>query len=1087
MQPSAPSDSASAPTRAWWPGAALFGSLGVALVALLAGRELEPEISRAQGGAIPFIDAYWRAGTTDSALGWLAFAGGAGVLAWCFLRARGLTQRPLLRRAGDVGLVVLVLCAGLTWSYASRGLGQAYYIKTHDAFHYVLGPKYFAEVGYFHFYDCISEADHQTAHLLDGKRVRDLMGYDMMRAKQARKRVKCEKMFSPERWREFKRDYALFADLHEDRLADVVTDHGYNGTPFNAFVGGRLANMFDLTYRAMIWASLIDTLGILLAFYALSRAFGWRWAALVALTFFTLFTDRGYFILGSFFRYHWLIFSALGVAALVRGRYRSAGALIATAGMLNVFPVLFFVGIGVKMLWSLVLERKLDGSHLRFVQGALATSVVLGALSISHAEGPKNYARFFEKMSHHAELVTRSRVGLRYDLSYRGETTNDTYSAEFADATQRVMRPYFYALLVVLIAAMVVLARELDDLTATVLCGFALFFYLFSTVEYYYGIYALLPLALYPVRGRPWALVLGALPLLGSAVAAWIYIDTRALGIVNNTVCSYTVTAVVLAYQIALAGKPHAVAWLDRARTYARVSLAGSGVAIAAFTLASIGPSTLARAAGPTLVFGGDVSLGREQHGYARKRGYGDAIGSLAELRDADLAVANLECVIATQGERRIEKNETASYYFRGRPEMLAVIEHAGIDAVQTANNHSLDYGVAALQEQRTYIDAMGLARFGDGDTLRQACKPAYRWVGDVAVALFAVDSTQLSFAAKADQPGICHFELADRDAAIKLLAPLFAEARKHAHLIMVATHWGPNLKTAPSRDQVQFGEALIDAGADAILGSSAHKVQGLAIYQGRPIIHGAGDLLFDFGDGYDEGALFSLVLSKAGVKQVWFTPLVRGRGRSTVAEGSAARELLQAYRGRSAALGTRIVVVDDKAGYELDDVEARGTPRELPPKNPVLRPSPGPVTTPPAACVATESPFAGIEPVRMGPVSFLGARLLETELPKRGPIWVESYWRAEEDVSRSLRIRVRGASAVPDAGMWRAEHEPCDWQWPTDRWRAGTIYRDLLGVRPPDKLGPGTFAIEIGLVDENGRAVAPDVSVGELHATFPP
>ena len=101
--------------------------------------------------------------------------------------------------------------------------------------------------------------------------------------------------------------------------------------------------------------------------------------------------------------------------------------------------------------------------------------------------------------------------------------------------------------------------------------------------------------------------------------------------------------------------------------------------------------------------------------------------------------------------------------------------------------------------------------------------------------------------------------------------------------------------------------------------------------------------------------------------------------------------------------------------------------------------------------------------------------------------MWVESYWRAEEDVRQSFRVRVEGRSDSFDAGVWRADHETCDWQWPTDRWRAGTIYRDLLGIRPPDKVLPGTFAIKIALVDESGHAVAPPVAVGDLHATFPP
>lgn len=122
-----------------------------------------------------------------------------------------------------------------------------------------------------------------------------------------------------------------------------------------------------------------------------------------------------------------------------------------------------------------------------------------------------------------------------------------------------------------------------------------------------------------------------------------------------------------------------------------------------------------------------------------------------------------------------------------------------------------------------------------------------------------------------------------------------------------------------------------------------------------------------------------------------------------------------------------------------------------------------------------------------MGPITFLGARLLENELDERGPIWVESFWRAEQPLGASLRVRVDGRSADRTVGRWRAEHEPCDWQWPTERWRVGTVYRDLLGIRPAKQLGDGMFEIAIGLVDEDGRPVAPKVAVGELRVSLGP
>ena len=296
---------------------------------------------------------------------------------------------------------------------------------------------------------------------------------------------------------------------------------------------------------------------------------------------------------------------------------------------------------------------------------------------------------------------------------------------------------------------------------------------------------------------------------------------------------------------------------------------------------------------GPIVAFGGDVNLGRRQHVRSREQADWNALSGVTPLQEADLSIVNLECVIATHGEQGVPKGEGGPYYYRARPEMLAVLKAAGVDLVVTANNHSGDYGAAALLEQVEHLNAMHILHAGSGANLEAASGAVFARAGAYTVAVFSIDATKPHFAATLDSPGAWHLPLDRPDLWHNELAPRIALARKQAHLVLVAVHWGENLEKTPSEDEIAAGHAIIDAGADAVLGSSAHLLQGVEVYQGRPIIHDAGDLLFDsVRKEFAASGIFSLVLSADGVTAVWFSPVKVGYGVSESAAGADAERI---------------------------------------------------------------------------------------------------------------------------------------------------------------------------------------------------
>lgn len=275
------------------------------------------------------------------------------------------------------------------------------------------------------------------------------------------------------------------------------------------------------------------------------------------------------------------------------------------------------------------------------------------------------------------------------------------------------------------------------------------------------------------------------------------------------------------------------------------------------------------------------------------------------------------ECVVATCGEECVDKGERSSYYFRARPEMLETLLRGGVDLVTTANNHSGYYGPAALVEQAGWLDMDGIGHAGAGRNREEAFRRAIRRAGHLDIALFALDAAQQSFAAGESSPGTAWLDPAKPAEWGALMAPRIAAAREQADIVLVAIHWGRNNLDQPDALEIAGGHALIDAGADAVLGASAHLLQGVEVYRDRPILHDAGDLLFDaLTRGDNDSGIFTLEIDHRSVSRVAFLPLEVGFCRTVPLAQPVAAEAVQKFAGKCAALGTRMEIGEDRRGH---------------------------------------------------------------------------------------------------------------------------------------------------------------------------
>ena len=254
------------------------------------------------------------------------------------------------------------------------------------------------------------------------------------------------------------------------------------------------------------------------------------------------------------------------------------------------------------------------------------------------------------------------------------------------------------------------------------------------------------------------------------------------------------------------------------------------------------------------VLFGGDVVLAEH---YERTVGDSIAIAfaALDTLRSVDIAMVNLESPVTTRGTR-----VTKPFNFRTNPRFLPALTGGGIDIVNLANNHIFDYGDVGLFDTIVYLDSCGVLHVGAGRDGAEARAPVIVRCAGVTVAFLGYYGGGESPAATAATPGVAH-----RDGTT--IVDDIHTIRQRADYVVINLHWGTERAPLPDRDQVAFAHALIDGGADAVVGHHPHVLQGVELYRGKPIAYSLGNFIFggNSRDSYDT-ALLELTLEEAHV-----------------------------------------------------------------------------------------------------------------------------------------------------------------------------------------------------------------------------
>ena len=253
----------------------------------------------------------------------------------------------------------------------------------------------------------------------------------------------------------------------------------------------------------------------------------------------------------------------------------------------------------------------------------------------------------------------------------------------------------------------------------------------------------------------------------------------------------------------------------------------------------------------------GDIVPGRNVHLHMEQ--YGDFTRPflrVAPLLSAfDVTVANLE---GNLSDTLPQPTDPHSFSFVSSPAMLEGFALAGIDAVTLANNHTVwnseNWGVQGLLDTIAALEGFGLPYFGAGRDLASA---KALWTVErhgLRVGFLGIDGVTANYEAEPSVAnGVLDFDAgatADRPGTNPYVSwqvmEDIAAATSVADVVIPYFHFGEEYVAVPPQWATHAARSAIDAGATMVVSNHPHLVQGMEIYQGRPIVYSPGNFIMD-------------------------------------------------------------------------------------------------------------------------------------------------------------------------------------------------------------------------------------------------
>lgn len=226
-----------------------------------------------------------------------------------------------------------------------------------------------------------------------------------------------------------------------------------------------------------------------------------------------------------------------------------------------------------------------------------------------------------------------------------------------------------------------------------------------------------------------------------------------------------------------------------------------------------------------TFTFTGDITLGKDDFAaydpsmvaYYDQNGPDYFLENVRSVFEADeCTVINMESVL-TDLTVRVDKE----FAFRADPEYVRILTGSSVEAANMANNHSHDYGEQSFTDTKELLEENDITTFGYDQT-------AIREVNGVKVGFSGINA------------------LLGYDAASEQLTENFNTLRENGAEVLIAIfHWGIELSSCPTSEQVTLAHQAVDEGAAVVIGHHPHVLQGIEYYNGVTICYSLGNFCF--------------------------------------------------------------------------------------------------------------------------------------------------------------------------------------------------------------------------------------------------
>ena len=213
--------------------------------------------------------------------------------------------------------------------------------------------------------------------------------------------------------------------------------------------------------------------------------------------------------------------------------------------------------------------------------------------------------------------------------------------------------------------------------------------------------------------------------------------------------------------------------------------------------------------------FGGEIgSKGRRRFvDLVNKEGYDYFFDGVRQVFEGDdLTIVNLEGPLTTW-----DKSSKHGFVFKGDPEYVNILTGSSVELCNLANNHTLDYGKNGLKETVNVLETAKIGYCGYSKTFSTTIKGVR----------------------------VCALGFTWWDNDKQQIAQAIKNARENCDLLIVNMHWGVEGNTMQDHKQVAMGHAIIDAGADLLIGTHPHVYQGIEKYKGKYIVYSLGNFCF--------------------------------------------------------------------------------------------------------------------------------------------------------------------------------------------------------------------------------------------------